>query len=264
MIHAFVNRVGEESIARARAVCLTVAVLWRALVLALRKDSWPRTVREQIGKQILFTGYEAMGLTSLLAMATGVSVVAQGQLWLSRFGQSEMLGTLLIAVIFRELGPLLVNFLVVARSGTAIVTELATMRVRNEVSLLEERGVDPMLYLVMPRMVGVAVSVLCLTLYFIAISLITGFLLSLTLETGSRDALAFFESVMRPIQVRDFVSLLTKAILPGLLTGVICCVEGLMIKGVATEVPQAATRAVVRSITALLLVSAVVSVLTYV
>jgi len=263
MIHACVNRIGAESIARARAGCLTLAVLWSSACLALRKDSWPRTVREQIGKQILFTGYEAIGLTSLLAVAAGVSVVAQGQLWLSRLGQGDMLGTLLIAVIFREVGPMLVNFLVVARSGTAIVTELATMRVRNEVALLEERGVDPMLFLVMPRIVGVAISVLCLTLYFIAISLVTGFLFSLLLETGSRDALAFFESVMRPIQVRDFVSLLTKTILPGLLTGVICCVEGLTIKGVATEVPQAATRAVVRSITALLFVSAIVSVLTY-
>jgi len=263
MIRVFVNRVGAESIKRARSACLTAAVLWDSLRLALRTDSWPRTVREQIGRQILFTGYEAIGITSLLAIATGISVVAQGQLWLMRLGQSEMLGTLLITVIFRELGPLLVNILVVARSGAAIVTELATMRVHHEVCLLEEQGVDPMLYLVMPRLTGVAVSVLCLTLYFIAISLITGFLFSLLLEIGVRDALLFFESVMRPIQMRDFVSLLAKTLLPGLLTGVICCCEGLLIKGVATEVPQAATRAMVRSITALLLVSALVSVLTY-
>lgn len=263
MLHALLNRVGSESISRVRAACLTAAVSFSCVALLLRRDSWPRTVREQIGKQILFTGYEAIGLTSLLAIATGVSVVAQGQLWLARLGQSEMLGPLLVAVVFRELGPILVNFLVVARSGTAIVTELATMRVHREVGLLEEMGVDPMVYLVMPRMTGVAVSVLCLTLYFIAISLATGFMFSFFLGVGSSDAIGFLESVMHPIQVRDFIGLLAKTLLPGLLTGVICCVEGLTIKGVATEVPQAATRAVVRSITALLFVSAIVSVLTY-
>jgi phospholipid/cholesterol/gamma-HCH transport system permease protein len=262
-LRSFISRIGEEFILRVRAHLLVGAVLWRSVVLAVQRTSWPRTVREQIGKQIFFTGHEAMGLTSLLAIATGVSVVAQGVLWLSRLGQADVLGTLLIAVIFRELGPLLVNFLVIARSGTAIVTELATMRVHHEVGLLEEQGVDPMVYLVMPRTLGVAVSVFCLTLYFIAISLVTGFFFSLVLETGSRDAVTFLESVMRPIQIRDFVNLLLKTILPGVLTGVICCVEGLSIKGLATEVPQAATRAVVRSMTALLVVSAVVSVLTY-
>jgi phospholipid/cholesterol/gamma-HCH transport system permease protein len=263
MIYAIVSRTGADAIGRVRAACLTAAVLWGSLRMAIRRTSWPRTVREQIGKQILFTGYEALGLTSLLAVAIGISVVAQGQLWLTRLGQSDMLGTLLVVVIFRELGPLLVNVLVVARSGTAIVTELATMRVRHEVSLLEEQGVDPMCYLVMPRMLGVSIAVFCLTMYFIAISLATGFLFSLLTETGSRDAFVFLENVLRPVQVRDFTSLLVKTLLSGLLTGVICCIEGLTIRGVATEVPQAATRAVVRSITAILLVSALVSVLTY-
>jgi phospholipid/cholesterol/gamma-HCH transport system permease protein len=263
MIHALLNRVGAESINRVRAACLSAAVAFLSVLLLFRRDSWPRTVREQIGKQILFTGYEAIGLTSLLAIAAGVSVVAQGQLWLARLGQSEMLGPLLVAVVFRELGPLLVNFLVVARSGTAIVTELATMRVHKEVGLLETMGVDPMVFLVMPRMTGVAVSVLCLTLYFIAISLVTGFLFSLLLGVGSSDAIGFFESVMRPLHARDFIGLLAKTLLPGVLTGVICCVEGLTIGGVTTEVPQAATRAVVRAITALLFISALVSVLTY-
>ncbi len=263
MIAKWISRTGADVITRSRAAFLTAAVLWSSLKLAVRSRSWPRTVREQIGKQILFTGFEALGLTALIAVVAGVSVVAQGQLWLARFGQSDMLGPLLIAVLFREAGPLLVNFLVIARSGTAIVTELATMRVHREVEELEVEGVDPMLFLVMPRMIGVAVSVFCLTMFFLFLSLATGFLASLLMESGTRDAFVYIESILRPVQPRDFTSLLLKTTLPGLLTGLICCMEGLMIKGVATEVPQAATRAVVRSISTLLLVSALVSVLSY-
>lgn len=257
-----VSRTGANFIARVRTMCRTTGVLWGALRLMVTREAWPRTVREQIGKQILFTGYEALGLTLLIAAAVGVSVVAQGQVWLSRFGQSEMLGPLLIAVIFREAGPLLVNILVIARSGTAIVTELATMRVQGQVRVLDIQGIDPMIYLVISRVIGVTVSVVCLTMFFIAFALAVGFLFGLSMEVGTRDAVVFIESVLKPIRFRDIFSLLAKTVLPGLLTGVICCVEGLSIQGLATDVPQAATRAVVRSIAVLLVISAIVSILT--
>jgi phospholipid/cholesterol/gamma-HCH transport system permease protein len=259
-----ISSTGSKFLARMRTMCLTVGVLWSALRLMGTRGAWPRTVREQIGKQILFTGYEALGLTLLIAAAIGVSVVAQGQVWLSRFGQSDMLGSLLIAVIFREAGPLLVNILVIARSGTAIVTELATMRVQGQVRTLDIQGVDPMIYLVISRVIGVAVSVVCLTMFFIAFSLTVGFLFGLSMEVGTRDVVVFIESILEPIRFRDILSLLAKTLIPGLLTGVICCVEGLSIQGLATEVPQAATRAVVRSIAVLLVISAVVSLLTQV
>ncbi len=264
MIPRWVGRIGADVLTRVRSSCLTAGICWRCLRMTFSRKSWPRTVREQIGKQILFTGFEALGLTTLLAVAAGIVVVAQGQVLLTRVGQTGMLGTVLIAVLFREVGPLLVNVLVLARSGTAIVTELATMRVHRETELLDVQGVDATMYLVMPRMIGVAVSVFCLTMFFIFLSLTTGFLVGLLLEGGGRDAWLFIDSVFRPLQPRDIGALLAKTWIPGMITGVICCMEGLMIHGVATEVPQAATRAVVRSLSVLLLVSALVSVLSYV
>lgn len=256
-----ISKTGAGFIERMRTMCRVASVLWAALRLMTTRVAWPRTVREQIGRQILFTGYDALGPTLLIAAAAGVSVVAQGQVWLARFGQSEMLGPLLIAVIFREAAPLLVTFLVIARSGTAVVTELATMRVQGQVRALDIQGLDPMIYLVLSRMIGMAVSVVCLTIFFIAFSLAVGFLFGLVMEVGTRDAVVFIESVLKPIRFADILSLLAKTVITGLVTGVICCVEGLSINGLATEVPQAATRAVVRSIAALLVISAVISIL---
>lgn len=258
-----VKIIGGNARKRWRVTRNVAAVMAGSLSLVFKPRAWPRTVRGQIGKQILFTGYDALGLTLLIAVLAGMSIVAQAQLWLGRFGQSEMLGPLLIAVIVREAGPLLVNFLVIGRSGTAIVTELATMRVHGEVHSMDAQGLDPMIYLVMPRVVGVAISILCLTVFFICFSLISGFIVGVFLNAGTRDPSAFIQSVLKPIRVSDTINLLAKTLLPGMLTAVICCMEGLMIKGASTEVPQAATRAVVRSIAGLLVISAIVSVLTY-
>lgn len=258
-----VSNVGANVLRRLRALCLTASVVWSTLCLLVRRSTWARTVREQVGKQILFTGYDALGLTLWISAAVGVSVVAQGMVWLSRFGQTELLGPLLIAVIVREAAPLLVNFLVIARSGTAVVTELATMRVHGQVRGLEIQGIDPMVYLVISRMIGMAVSVFALTIFFVFFSLVVGFLFGLTLDAGMRDAMTFIENVLKPVDWRDIVGLLAKTLIPGLVTSAICCVEGLSISGTSTEVPQAATRAVVRSVSALLVISALVSILVY-
>ncbi len=256
-------RIGSDSRARWSDVRQVASVLWGSLRLVCNRRAWPRTVREQIGKQVLFTGYEALGLTALIAVLAGISVVAQAQLWLGRFGQSEMLGPLLVAVIIREAGPLLVNFLVIGRSGTAVVTELATLRVHGQVRVMDAQGVEPMVFLVLPRVVGMAISVLCLTIFFIAFSLGAGFVVGLFLDAGTHDPDLFIQSILKPIRVADILNLLAKTIIPGLLTAVICCIEGLSISGSVTEVPQAATRGVVRSIAGLLIVSAIVSILTY-
>jgi len=259
-----VRAIGAAERRRWAVIREVASVMFGSLILVFRARSWPRTVRGQIGKQIMFTGYDALGLVTLIALLTGVSVVAQAQLWLTRFGQSDMLGPLLIAVIVREAGPLLVNFLVIGRSGTAIVTELATMRVHGQVHVMDAQGLDPMIFLVMPRVAGVAISILCLTIFFVWISLASGFVAGYFLETGAHDPAAFIQSVLKPIRIIDIINLLAKTLLPGMLTAVICCMEGLKISGIATEVPQAATRAVVRSISGLLLISALVSILTYV
>ena len=93
------------------------AVVWGVINIAVRPRFWPRTVRSLMAKQILFSGVDALGLVLLIAVLAGVSVVAQTQYWLSNLGQSAMLGSILVAVIIREVGPLLVNVLVIARSG---------------------------------------------------------------------------------------------------------------------------------------------------
>ncbi len=260
---SFIARLGENALTSWGRLTYVSGVAWSVVSLSTRPRYWPRTVRNVLSRQILFTGIEATSFISLLAVAVGVSIVVQAQLWLGKFGQAELLGPILVMVVVREVGPLLVNFVVIGRSGTAIATELGNMKVSGELRVLDAQGLDPFTYLVIPRVLGIAISVFCLTIIFITVTLITGFVVGLLFGANIGGPGQYVDSIMQAFQPADVMNVLIKTLVPGLLTGAICCTEGLSIKGAVTEVPQATTRSVVRSVTALFIVSALVSLLTY-
>ena len=259
----FLTRTGARVVAPIRDAAHLVAVAWTSVALAVRPRYWPDTARDVLARQILFTGVEGVRFISLVALVIGISVVVQAQVWLSRFGQSALAGPLLVAVVIRELGPLLTNFLVIGRSGTAITTELAIMRVNGEIRVLDAQGLDPFTYLVMPHVIGVMVSVFCLTIVFICVSFASGFLSALLMGAAPGGPGLFLHAVLNAITPADVFNVLAKTVVPGLLTGAICCSEGLGVEGAMSEVPQAAGRAVLRSVGALFISSALVSIMTY-
>lgn len=248
---------------RAGRAARTTALVWSVLVQALQPGNWNAPMRNVLARQILFTGLEATGFISLIALIVGVLVVVQAQYWLMRLGQTALIGPILTAVVVREVGPLLSNFVVIARSGTAIATELANMKVHGEVRTLDAMGVDPFLYLVIPRVLGVAASTFCLTIVFLAVTFFGGFLCLWAIELGDVDAGLFFEHIFRAIGIRDVFSVLAKSLVPGLMTGAICCDEGLGVGPAATEVPIAATRGVIRSVAALFVTALLISLMAY-
>jgi len=259
----FIGKIGESVLIKARSTANLFALFWSVILLASKKSSWPRTTRDVLMRQILFTGVEALKFVSLVAVITGLSVVIQAQIWLGKTGQSQMLGTILVTVIVRELAPLLVNFIIIGRSGTAIAVELANMKVLGEIHLLESQGIDPLLYLIIPRAIAMSVCVFCLTMWFIVVSFGGGYLYGILAGVGAGDPNSFIMNILRAIHLPDVISLLTKTLLPGLFTAIICASEGISVGEAITEVPQAATRAVVRSIAALFILSVIVSILTY-
>lgn len=240
-----------------------ISVAASVIRVALVPSHWRPTVRNVLARQILFTGFQATRFVSTLALLVGILVVVQAQMWTAALGQKALLGPILVMVIIREAGPLLTNFIVIARSGTAMATELASMRVRNETHVMDAQGIDPFIYLVMPRVIGAAVSIFCLAVIFISVSVLGGFASGLLLGANTGTPWQFFESVFGAIRPADVFNLIAKTLIPGILMSTICCVQGLSIKGLPTEVPQAASRAVVKSILALFLCSALVSILTY-
>jgi phospholipid/cholesterol/gamma-HCH transport system permease protein len=149
-------------------------------------------------------------------------------------------------VVVREVGPLFTSVLVVARSGTAIASELGSMRITREITALEVMGIDPMRYLVAPRVIGTAVSVFALTFYFEVITVLGGYLLAG--PGGAMTFAAYLRSVLEAMGFMDvWVSLLKSAAF-GLIIGAVCAFQGLTVEKSITQIPQKTTRAVMGSL----------------
>ncbi len=190
-------------------------------------------------------------------------IILQINLWLNRFGQSALVGPLLVTIIIREAAPLITNFAVIGRSGTAIAAEMASMRVTGEINILTSLGISPEIYLVMPRVLGMAVSVFCLTIVFIVVSLFSGWFMGQALGVTSMTIDVFFSQVLAALSGTDFASIVAKTLIPGMTTAAVCSEEGLEINMALTEIPKAATRGQVRSLIFVVLISAVASLIAY-
>ncbi len=260
----WIGQLGAAAVGKWHGLRYLLAVAWSVLAIAATPRFWRRSVRNVLARQILFTGYDATRFVSLIALMVGISIVVQTQVLLTAVGQTQLLGPVLVAVVIREVGPLLTNFVVIGRSGTAIATELGNMRVNGEVHVLDAQGLDPFVYLVATRVLGVAVSVFCLTIVFVVVSFMSGYLAGTLLGATAMPPGQFVNTVFGALTKADVWNLLIKTLVPGLLTGAICCTEGLSVGPAVTEVPQAATRGVVRSTTALFITSALVSLITYI
>lgn len=239
------------------------AVIGTALGLGVQPRSWARPVRNLFARQLMAVGVEPLGFVCVVAVFVGISVVMQLTFWTGKVGQSQMLGPLLVAVVARELGPVLINLVVIVRSGSAMTTELGVLKINGEVRALEAQGGDPFLQLVVPRVLGTVVSTFCLTIVFILAALASGYVFAAWTGTGNRDLLLFADTVSRAVQPKDVFNILAKSILPALFASASWCIGGLGVTGTVTEIPHATQRALTRSVAGLFVISAVVSLLTY-
>jgi phospholipid/cholesterol/gamma-HCH transport system permease protein len=239
------------------------AVIGTVLCVSVWPRYWVRPVRGAFVRQVVVIGVEPVGLVCGLAVFVGITVVVQLAFWVAQAGQSQMLGPLLVAVVARELSPVLIGLVVIVRSGSAMATELGIMKVAGQVHVLEEQGISPFLYLVMPRVLAAAVSAFFLTIVFILVALASGYLFGATVGNGSRDLLLFADKVSSAVRPEDVLAVLSKSFLPALFAGASCCISGLDVGESLTDVPRATQHALVRSSVGLIVICTVVSFLTY-
>jgi phospholipid/cholesterol/gamma-HCH transport system permease protein len=206
-------------------------------------------------RQILFTGLQALGLVSLIALLLGAIIIVEGHSVLVAVGQTEWIYKVLISALVRDLGPVIVGFIIIARSGTAISTELGNMVVNQECDALTVMGISPISYLVVPRVIGVLTSMILLSIYFIVIGFFGGYLVAnMFLPLPFAD---FVDSLTRELTPADLVSMLFKVVVSGFFIAVISCYYGLSVRRSFTNVPQRAIKAVGRSIIAVCIINAI-------
>lgn len=221
-----------------------------------------RQVLRVLSAQIYFTGWQALPLISVLGLVTGSVFVLQSLSNLTLLGGTQMMGPFLIIMILREVGPLLVALVVIARSGTAVAAELGNMRANREIEALESMGINPLSYIVFPRIFGGIISVLCLAFYFNFIALFGGFLVT-RLSQGLSFSF-YADSLVRALNGQDIVIFLLKNGFSGMIIFVVSCYQGLSVKKSPHEVPQVTTQAVMNSIVYVIFFNMAVTAVVYI
>lgn len=198
-----------------------------------------------ITRQILFTGFESLPIVSFVALSIGGLIILQGYNMLSNFGQGSWIHVILVTVVIRELSSIFTALIVIARSGTAISTELGNMVVNKEIDLLKSINISPLTYLVTSRVAGVVVAMLILTIYFNISAVLGGWLFS---SIFSRiDFFSFMSEFINTLKVGDLIISTIKSMVFGILIAVISCYQGLQVRIAPTEVPQRTIKAVVQA-----------------
>jgi phospholipid/cholesterol/gamma-HCH transport system permease protein len=235
----------------AGSISIGVAVLWQAC----RPVTWRRTVKEAFMHncaQVILQGLPSIIATALLI---GLAMVHQVLYWLQFAGQEGFIGEFLVLGLVREIAPVLVGVIVIGRSGSTMMVELGAMRVGGQVHLLDAQGIDPFLYLVIPRVLATALGVFCLSIVFLAVALAAGLVAAKTLTLTSLTFLDFLEEVLTAIGPREYALVPLKTLSIGFAIGLISCTTGLAVGRAVTDVSSLLPRGFVKAILVTFLIS---------
>lgn len=263
-VWSLLGRIGESFGERCRNLAHIMAVLWASAHLALTPRSWTYPVRVMFVRQVLFTAVDGIPASLRFAGTFGILIIAQLAAWIDMIGGStETVAPLLWRTVVRELSPLLACLVVIGRSGIAIGTELAAMRVSGELEVLDSQGVDPMTYLVMPRILSMVLSIFCLAVVIAVTIVATGYVVAHMLGVLDLPWTEFISQVSRNMNLADAVFFTSKTIIAGAFAGAICCINGLNIRGAITDIAFVSSRVGIQALTAVFAISAILSIVFY-
>jgi phospholipid/cholesterol/gamma-HCH transport system permease protein len=237
-------------------VRLTAGILVHALthLSALRS----RPVMGVTFKQIYFTGIQALLPAAFAALAVGFTMESQMRTLLG--SGIELNVKMMKLVVLREIAPLFTAVIVLGRSGAAIASELAAMKVQGEIRSLYLMGIDPGEYLLVPRVVGCAVAVPVLIFYFQAI--VAGMGPALASIFVEIDLGPYYQALFNSFTLHELILSVTKNTCFGLVIAATACSSGIYVPPSRIWIPQAAELAVMRGFILLLTTDALFALLT--
>ncbi|GAB3266951.1 MlaE family ABC transporter permease [Chitinimonas naiadis] len=214
-------------------------LFWKAMGTATSLRRWP--VQRVLMKQLYFCGIEALPLLLFIGAAVGGIVVAQLHYQIGQSGEGSL--RILASITFTELAPLLTAILLTARSSSAMASELAMMRYSGELTAMSRMGIDIYGYLVLPRIVSMLLATTILTFYFAAVALLTG-----AVGVAGFGWLNELSRLPLALPVSALLTCLCKSAVFGAAIAAVACGRGLAGGRSATDVPIAASSAVIRAL----------------
>jgi phospholipid/cholesterol/gamma-HCH transport system permease protein len=233
------------------------ALYWLAWLSVSRRIP----VRTGIQRELETLGIGALFLVVPASMLVGIIVIIQIASQLLQFGAQAMSIRAIAWFTAREFGPVSAALLVVARSAAGIGGELASMRASGEIDALRAMGLDPVKYLVAPKLAALLIALPALTILSDALIILGGWIGSTLFLSYSSSF--FVEEFRVAFELRDLVVGLGKSIVFAFIIGLVAADEGLNVEGRVAAIGEAATRAVVYSVLAVLAVDTLVNAVFY-
>ncbi|MDR2588617.1 MAG: ABC transporter permease [Spirochaetales bacterium] len=210
-----------------------------------------------LGEQMEHIGVMSVPIILLSSLAIGMIFSLQLGALLSMFRAEFLSGAAVAKSTTRELAPVITSLMLIARNGSAMTAEIGTMRATEQIDAIETMSVNPVQYLVVPR---VAASILCfpvLTGICNIVSVVGSYLIAVVFSNV--DEASYMDQLFKMVNPADIYSGLIKAAVMGFLVSVICCYYGYYARGGAKGVGTAATGAVVSSSVSILIADYVMS-----
>lgn len=254
------NWFGAAAIRYVSRILFILSVIGGAVMLFFPTVTFNRAVRDVFMRQMLFTAIDGSRMALSMGFSMGIILIVQAARYLNEYGGT--LGDIapyLLSITVGELAPLIANLLVIGRSGIAISTELANMRVLGEIDVLEGQGVDPMTYLVMPRVLATSISIVCLALIVLVAMYISAYFVGYLTGEIADDFWEFSNGIFRQYEVSYSIFFFAKTFITGLFIGAIVTTEGLRARRIATDVPRLASSSGVAALTSYFVVNALLT-----
>lgn len=215
------------------------------LVISSLKKSFKIKKKADILKYINEIGSESFLLVGIIALFTGMVLIMETAHTLKKFGAEMYSGGLLSISMIRELGPVLIALIVAGRVGASIAAEIGVMKITEQIDALKVMAVDPVVYLVSPRVIAGLISLPTLFILSFFISIFGGFIVGVFM-VGIPSGIFLYQS-FKYVGIKDLLVGLLKVIVFSIIIVNISSYEGLNAYGGAEGVGNASTRAVVSS-----------------
>ena len=213
--------------------------------------------KHSVIQQSILIGVDALGIISLLSIIIGLILALQSAAQLRQFGANIFIADLIAISMVREMGPMMTAIIVAGRSGSAIASEIATMKVTEEIDALKMMAINPIRYVVVPKFHAITICMPLLVTMSMLVGILGGLIIAMTYLDLS--AVSFLNRVLDALTIKDVLVGLSKSVFFSWVIVIIGSYYGFNVKGGAEGVGKATTLSVVASIFAVIILDAVFS-----
>ena len=256
-----VTALGHSLINKVKEFLYMIGYLGKLITASFLFAKRGKTARKILTMQLLFTYVEALPICCFLAAGIGSSVFMIGNSFLTALGQGKLKYDLMVLLIMRELGPILIAFIVTARSATAIATEISTMVVRHQIEAYISIGIDPISHIAAPRFLGVTFSLFFLNIYFSIFGLLFPAIIIQFVSTTSISD--YIRNLFLSLDLKIILISILKSIVFGMIISGSATLYGFNAGRASTDIPLAGLNAVSKAFLYIIIADVFITVLSY-